>query len=177
MVGVDGDPGIRGNPSLDAAVVGDLSHLPFADRSFDLVFLRYVVEHLSRPLATFRELRRIMTPGAHLLLQTPNRYHYVAIGAMLTPSRFHAWFNERRGRAKEDTFPTRYRANDRRTLRKIAAGSGFNIIALEMIEPKPAYLFFSSLAYRVGIAYERLVNSSPRLADLRCVIVADLEAR
>ena len=176
VVGVDTDPEVAHNPSLDDAVVADLSHLPFADRTFDLVFSRYVVEHLTRPLATFRELHRVMKPGAHLLFQTPNRYHYVAVGAMLTPHRFHVWFNERRGRVQGDTFPTRYRANDRRTLRRMAANSGFSVVALEMIEPKPDYLFFHPLAYRVGIAYERLVDSTPRLADLRCVIVADLEA-
>ncbi len=176
VVGVDADPGIFGNPNLDEAVVADLARLPFASRTFDLVFLKYVVEHFTRPLATFRELHRVMRPGSHLLFQTPNRYHYVAMGAMLTPPHFHSWFNERRGRVEEDTFPTRYRANDRRTLRKMAAGSGFSVVAFEMIEPKPAYLFFHPFAYRAGIAYERLVDSSPRLADLRCVIVADLEA-
>jgi SAM-dependent methyltransferase len=176
VIGVDTDPEIAENPSLDQAVVADLARLPFADRTFDLVFSKYVVEHLTRPLTTFREFHRVMKPGAHLLFQTPNRYHYVALAAMLTPHRFHVWFNERRGRVEEDTFPTRYRANDRRTLRKLAASSGFRVVALEMIEPKPDYLFFHPLAYRVGIAYERLVDSTSRLADLRCVIVADLEA-
>lgn len=176
MIGVDVDAGIRENPNLDEAVVADLCHIPFADRTFDLVFSRYVVEHFARPTTAFREIRRVMKPGAHFLFHTPNRFHYVALGAMVTPPRFHEWFNERRGRPHEDTFPTRYRANDRKTLRKVAARSGFRTVTLELIEPKPAYLFFHPLAYRVGIAYERLVNSTPRLADLRCVIVADLEA-
>lgn len=176
VIGVDVDVGIWGNPNLDEAVVADLCHIPFADRTFDLVFSKYVVEHFARPVATFREIRRVMKPGAHFLFHTPNRFHYVALGATLTPPRFHDWFNERRDRAHEDTFPTRYRANDRKTLRKLAARTRFRVVALEMIEPKPAYLFFHPLAYRVGIAYERLVNSSVRFADLRCVIVADLQA-
>ena len=77
---------------------------------------------------------------------------------------------------EEDTFPTRYRANDRRRLRQLASDSGFRVTALELIEPKPDYLSFHPLAYRAGIVYERVVNRSPRLVDLRCVIVADLEA-
>jgi SAM-dependent methyltransferase len=176
VIGVDADAGIWGNPNLDEAVVADICHMPFADRTFDLVFSKYVVEHFARPIAAFREIRRVMKPGAHFLFHTPNRFHYVALGATLTPPRFHEWFNERRGRAHEDTFPTRYRANDRRTLGKTAARSGFRVVTLEMIEPKPAYLFFHPLAYQLGIAYERLVNSLVRFADLRCVIVADLEA-
>lgn len=176
VVGVDTDPEVVHNPNVDEAIVADLSRLPFENLTFDLVFSKYVVEHLARPLLTFRELRRVMRPGAHLVFHTPNRFHYVAVGAMLTPQRFHVWFNARRGRVEEDTFPTRYRANDRKTLRMVAAGSGFRVVALELIEPKPDYLFFHPLAYRAGIVYERLVNRSTRLADLRCVIVADLEA-
>ena len=176
VVGVDTDPEVAHNPNVDRAVVADLSRLPFDDATFDLVFSKYVVEHLTRPLTTFRELRRVMRPGAHLVFHTPNRFHYVAVGAMVTPTRFHVWFNARRGRVQEDTFPTRYRANDRKRLRQLAADAGFRVTALELIEPKPDYLSFHPFAYRAGIVYERVVNRSPRLVDLRCVIVADLEA-
>jgi SAM-dependent methyltransferase len=176
VVGADLDPSVKENPNLDEAVVADLSHLPFEPGTFDLVFSKYVLEHLERPLATFRELRRVLKGGGHLVFHTPNRFHYVALGATLTPTRFHAWFNHKRGRAEADTFPTRYRANDRRALRDLATRSSFRIVELELIEPSPDYLFFSPWVFRAGIAYERLVNSSERLASLRSVIVGDLVA-
>jgi SAM-dependent methyltransferase len=176
VVGVDVDPGIAHNRNVDERVLGNLAALPFADATFDLVFSKYVFEHLDRPRRTFRELRRVMKPSGHLVFHTPNLYHYVAWGAMVTPQRFHVWFNGKRGCDSSDIFPTRYRANDRRTIHRLAAEAGFRVVDLKLIEPKPDYLHFHPLAYRAGVAYERLVNVSERLADLRCVIVGDLVA-
>lgn len=175
-VGVDLDPSIRGNPNLAHAVIGDVASLPFRDATFDLAFSKYVFEHLEDPTAAFRELRRVLRPGAHLLLHTPNRWHYVAISARFTPHRFHVWFNGKRGCGPDDTFPTRYRANTRRRLEELAADAAFRIVSLEVIETKPDYLAFHPWAYRAGIAYERLVNRYGVLEDLRVQILADLRS-
>ncbi len=48
----------------------DLTHLPFADESFDCVTCGYVLEHLPDPRTGLRELHRVMTPGARMLLLT-----------------------------------------------------------------------------------------------------------
>jgi SAM-dependent methyltransferase len=176
VVGVDVDPGIAGNPNVGERVIADLAALPFADATFDLVFSKYVFEHLDRPRRTFRGLRRVMKPGGHLVFHTPNLYHYVAWGAMLTPQRFHVWFNGKRGCEGSDVFPTRYKANDRKTIHRLAAEAGFRVERLELIEPSPDYLFFHPLVYKAGVAYERVVNSTELLSGLRCVIVGDLVA-
>lgn len=176
VVGADLNPAVARNSNLTDAVVADLAALPFRDGTFDLAFSKYVFEHLERPRPVMRELRRVLVPGAHLLVHTPNRWHYVALGAMLTPPSFHRWFNERRGREGADTFPTTYRVNDRRTIRRIAAATGFRVVALDLFETKPDYLFFSRLLYRAGIAYERAVSRWDALADLRVQFIADLEA-
>ena len=174
--GVDLDPAVAENASLDAGVVADLDHLPFRSDSFDLVISKYVFEHLERPLPVMRELRRSMRTGGHLLIHTPNRWHYVALGATVTPTRFHAWYNAKRGRDEVDTFRTRYRANDESTLRKLAARTGFRFVSIELIETKPDYLLFHPLLYRTGIAYERLVNRYDVLGRFRVQLIADLEA-
>ena len=176
VVGVDVDPAVADNPNMAERVIADLAALPFAEATFDLVFSKYVFEHLDRPRNTFRGLRRVMKPGGHLVFHTPNLHHYVAWGAMLTPQRFHVWFNGKRGCDASDLFPTRYKANDRKTIRRLAAEAGFRTLSLELIEPRPDYLFFHPLAHRAGLAYERLVNSTERLAGLRCVVVGDLVA-
>jgi SAM-dependent methyltransferase len=41
----------------------DLHALPWADESFDHVFVCFVLEHLSRPQAVLAELRRVLKPG------------------------------------------------------------------------------------------------------------------
>jgi len=176
MAGVDTDPTVKQNANLTDAEVADLASLPYADGEFDLVFSKYVFEHLERPVAVMRELRRVLKPGGHLLIHTPNRWHYVAIVATLTPSSFHSWFNEKRGRVDADTFPTRYRANTKHRLAELSATSRFRLANLELLETKPDYLYFHPLAYRAGIAYERVVNRFESLAGLRVQLLADLEA-
>jgi SAM-dependent methyltransferase len=175
VVGVDFEERVRQNANVNAAVVGDVSHLPFADRTFDMVFSKYLLEHLPEPRRAFREVHRVLKPGGHFVFHTPNRFHYVALAARLTPHRFHVWFNAKRGRAEPDTFETLYRANDRATIQRLAGMTGFRVVDLELFEPKPSYLFFHPLAYRAGIAYERLVSRREALGDLRCVIIGVLE--
>jgi SAM-dependent methyltransferase len=176
LVGVDVSPNVDLNRLVHHRVRGDLARLPFRDATFDLVFSKFVFEHLERPLAVMRELRRVMKLGGHLVIHTPNRFHYVALGAMVTPHAFHRWYNAKRGRSEIDTFPTRYRANDRRRLHALAEGSGYRVERLDLLEPRPTYLDFSSVAYLLGIAYERTVSRIEALKDARCVIVADLVA-
>jgi SAM-dependent methyltransferase len=174
--GVDLDPAVGANESLDAGVVADLDRLPFRAESFDLVISKYVFEHLERPLTVMREIRRSMRTGGHLLIHTPNRWHYVALGATVTPTRFHAWYNAKRGREEADTFKTRYRANDESALQRLASRSGFRVVSIDLIETKPDYLVFHPALYRAGIAYERLVNRYEVLRRFRVQLIADLEA-
>ena len=174
--GVDLDPAVGENASLDAGVVADLDRLPFRAESFSLVISKYVFEHLEHPLPVMREIRRCLRPGGHLLIHTPNRWHYVALGATVTPTRFHAWYNAKRGREEADTFKTRYRANDESTLHRLAARSGFRVVSIELLETKPDYLVFHPALYRTGIAYERLVNRYDALRRFRVQLIADLEA-
>ncbi len=176
VAGADTDPTVVDNTNLTDAAIADLAHLPYEDAAFDLVFSKYVFEHLDRPIDVLRELRRVLKPGGHLLIHTPNRWHYVALAAAATPTRFHAWFNAKRGRIEADTFPTRYRINDAKTIQRAARASAFRVVSIELLETKPDYLYFHPLAYQAGIAYERVVNRWGSLARFRVQILADLQA-
>ena len=51
--------------------------LPLGPGSCDVVFCFEVVEHfVNSPLSLFREIRRVLRPGGHLLLSTPNLQHW-----------------------------------------------------------------------------------------------------
>ncbi len=45
---------------------GDAHHLQFEDGSFDLVYARYLLEHVGDPVRVLREMRRVARPGARV---------------------------------------------------------------------------------------------------------------
>ena len=154
VCGVDPDPRVAANPNLDDGREGIGESIPYADASFDVVVSDNVLEHLDEPVAVFREVRRVLRPGGIFLAKTPNRWHYVALGASITPHSFHRKFNEARGRASVDTFPTRYRANSRGQLARIARDAGLELVSVDFFEGRPEYLRRWGALYLLGAAYE-----------------------
>ena len=74
----------RDLPLLIAA--GD--RLPFAADAFDLVLSFDVFEHIPDSDAHLREVRRVLRPGGHYLLQTPNKLTNVIIEPVLWAKKF-----------------------------------------------------------------------------------------
>jgi 2-polyprenyl-3-methyl-5-hydroxy-6-metoxy-1,4-benzoquinol methylase len=56
-----------------AAVVGTLMALGFLSDTFDVVLSSEAIEHTPNPEHAVRELYRVLRPGGHLVLSTPNR--------------------------------------------------------------------------------------------------------
>lgn len=174
VCGVDLDQRVTSNPMLDEGRVSDAGGIPYSDASFDVVFSDNVVEHLSDPLAVFREVHRVLKPGGVFLFKTPNKHHYMPLIARLTPHRFHQFVNRLRGRAEVDTFPTLYRANSAGAARLVGEAAGLIVERLERVEGRPEYLRIAWPAYLVGALYERVVNATDLLAPLRILLIAQL---
>jgi SAM-dependent methyltransferase len=177
VAGADIDPIVLSNEELDAAFVIEDHRLPFDDGRFDLVFSDYVLEHVETPDLFLSEIYRVLKPGGSFLFRTPNLFHYVAMISYATPH----WAHERlanRVRAlpegAHEPWPTFYRLNTRRSIRRAAERAGFLNIRLSMEEYQPAYLVFHPAAFLVGVAYERLVNSAEWLAGFRANIFGKL---
>jgi SAM-dependent methyltransferase len=51
---------------------GDLRSAAYPDRSFDVVTLYHVIEHMEDPERELREIKRVMKPGGFLVVGTPN---------------------------------------------------------------------------------------------------------
>jgi SAM-dependent methyltransferase len=49
--------------------------LPYADRTFDVVVLNEVIEHVSDDRATMREVGRVLAPGGIAVIYAPNRLY------------------------------------------------------------------------------------------------------
>src|SRR5580704_1498578 len=150
VFGVDPDARVMGNPYLDEGRIGTGEDLPFADQTFDIVFADNVLEHLRDPRRIFKEVARVLRPGGRFFAKTPNRWHYVATLARLTPHAFHAWFNTRRGRKSVDTFPTLYLANTPHQIRALGSSVGLETESITLVEGRPEYLRTFAPAYAAG---------------------------
>lgn len=129
------------------------------------------------PITVFREVSRVLKSGGYFIVKTPNKTHYMPLIARLTPHAFHQFINRLRGRDGTDTFPTLYRANSGAILRRLADEAGLDVVSIEYIEGRPEYLRLFALMCLFGWLYEKLVNSTPRLAGFRVVLIAQFRRR
>jgi 2-polyprenyl-3-methyl-5-hydroxy-6-metoxy-1,4-benzoquinol methylase len=111
VYGIDPDPRVLENKNLDEGTLGTGDSIPFDNGFFDVIICDNVLEHVTNPQRFFRESYRVLKSKGIFLTKTPNRYHYVPIIAMFTPTWLHKFINSLRGRQEEDTFPTVYKVN------------------------------------------------------------------
>lgn len=152
VIGVDIDPVVTTNPSLDRAlVIEEDGALPFDDNSIDLIVSDFCFEHLRRPDLAAPELTRVLRPGGWLCARTPNRWGYIGIGARLVPNRLHTPLLRRLQPARQayDVFPTAYRLNTRRALREHFPPEAFIDVSY-MHNGMPAYFGHSVSASRTA---------------------------
>lgn len=130
VIGVDVDPVVKENESVDRAIVwepGTPIELP--DASVDLVVSDVTFEHIDDPELVVTELERIVKPGGWVCARTPNRWGYIAIAARLVPNHWHARILSRlqANRQERDVFPTRYRLNTLAAVRREFAAPAWEV--------------------------------------------------
>jgi len=127
------------------------------DSSVDLIVANWVFEHIEDPNHLAREFFRILKPGGWIWARTPHRWSYVGIGARLLPHRLqialkrvgNPEFRER------DKFPTRYRLNSFRALRKYFPDSDWEHYSYGL-NSAPPYYFGSHLLFSIISAYHAI---------------------
>jgi SAM-dependent methyltransferase len=177
VVGVDVDPVVCENSELDEAVIVSPHKLPFEDAHFDVAYADYVLEHVEHPKPFLKEVARVLKPGGWFFFRTPNKNHYVALGSRCTPHWMHRFIaNPMRGLpvGSHEPWLTYYRLNSPGSVRRLSREAGFRAAEVRLIEPEPSYLVFNSFAFMLGVAYERLVNSTNLLSGLRANILGKL---
>jgi SAM-dependent methyltransferase len=174
VIGVDVDLVVRQNPLLHAALVVDgRSHLPLADSSIDLVVSDHTFEHLADPAWAAAELGRVLRPGGWICARTPNKWGYIGVAARTVPNSAHTRMLSvlQPCRQAEDVFPTTYRLNTLRSVRRNFPSSLF-VDASYAWDPEAAY--FASSA--VG---DRVMRGLSRVTPERCraVLMVFLQKR
>lgn len=160
VIGVDPDAAVLENPTLDEArVAGVHEPLPLDDASVDLIVAYAVLEHVAEPVRFAAEIDRVLRPGGWFCAWTPNRWGYVGIGATLVPNALHARLlplvapSDRRH--ERDVFPTVYRMNTRRRIRKLFPGETYDHFSHVVAGP-PSYNLGSPAVARILQLYARL---------------------
>ncbi len=173
-VGMDPDgSAIARHRSIRFRAVGVAERLPFADGSFDVASANMVVEHLAAPATQLGEIARVVRPGGRVILHTPNAVSYAVLISRILPEGLKlALARLLEGRASADVYPTYYRANSPREIRRLAAALGLELERLVMTNTSPAFLAFPPLAL-LELLWLRFL-SAPARADLRSNIIAIL---
>lgn len=173
VIGIDPDPAVFENPTLDEALVaapGD--PLPLADASVDLIVAYAVLEHVAEPERFAAEIGRVLRPGGWFCAWTPNRWGYIGIGAQLVPNSLHArllpWVSPGDRRAEQDVFPTVYRMNTRARIRRLFPGDAYEDCS-HIVNGPPAYNLGSTFVARLIQLYGRL--APPALGQMLHVFV------
>jgi ubiquinone/menaquinone biosynthesis C-methylase UbiE len=88
----------------------DGRQLPFANASFDRIYLLDVIEHIVNYTVLLQEATRVLRPGGNLMISTPSQYWWV-VPPFLTPLLDKSWGHVRRGHTVEEIealFPDNY---------------------------------------------------------------------
>ena len=175
VVGLDLEhEALKRHRTISRRTRGDLSSLPFADGSFDLVTANMVLEHLQEPATQLSEIFRVLRPGGVFIGLTPNRVGYQAALARLIPEpikRSLVWILQ--ARAAHDLFPTYYRVNTAGTIEQLAARSGFSGVAVEHVLSHAQFAVVLPLAVLELLFIRALMGT--RLRHLRPNLVVRLE--
>jgi len=172
--GLDIDEACRDNNHLRNAYVYDGGDFPIKDETYDAVICNYVLEHIEKPSETLREIRRVLRPGGVFIFRAPNQWHYISLVARMTPHWFHELVANRLRNLPdeaEDPYPTYYRMNSCRRLRKLFAAADFGQCEMRTIEKAPSYGMSLKPLFLLFMMYERIVNSSEIFAGLRVNIL------
>jgi SAM-dependent methyltransferase len=145
MVGVDPSANILENPFVREKFQGYIEDYK-TDHRFDLVTFRMVAEHITDPDKVLETLRRLMVPGGHVVIYTPNRWSPVELVSSIVPFGLHHpikrlfWEGD-----EKDTFPVAYKMNTRRELRKLFATVGFDEVLFRHVDDCATFSGFKRL--------------------------------
>ncbi len=131
---------------------------PYPDAHFATVICGELIEHLFEdPMHLMSEVNRILKPGGHLVLTTPNIAALRAISGILQgyhPGFFHAYIRPAEGTGEVDARHNREYAP--REIHQLLENSGFAVARLETgefrDEPHPEFGWILHLLKRYGLS-------------------------
>jgi ubiquinone/menaquinone biosynthesis C-methylase UbiE len=173
-VGVDYDlRSLKMHKTFRNRIKSDITALPFRTGTFNLVTANRVLEHFTDPMASFKEIARMLGHGGIFLFHTPNIWGYTTIISKCIPDLLKkkiVYFLD--GRTEEDIFPARYKANSINRIMVIAEKCNFSMESCKMIVSSPQAAVIPPLAI-VELVWIRMLMTR-RLRHFRTNMIAKL---
>jgi SAM-dependent methyltransferase len=133
---------------------------PYADASFDTVLCCELIEHLfADPMHMMSEINRILKPGGHLVLTTPNIGSLRSVSAILLgyhPAFFPAYIRPRV--EGEETEARHNREYVPMEIQHLLTDAGFEMVRLEtgefLDEPHPEFAWVTHMLKRYNLSHD-----------------------
>jgi 2-polyprenyl-3-methyl-5-hydroxy-6-metoxy-1,4-benzoquinol methylase len=125
LVGVDPDATLEENPLVHERARQSIEDFK-TERTFDVVTLRMVAEHVTNPAGSVSALARLTRRGGKVVVYTINQWSPIPLITWLVPFRLHHLPKRLLWRTDpKDTFPVAYRMNTRNALQRVFEEYGF----------------------------------------------------
>jgi len=159
VYGIDTDiHALQRNPAIQHKLAASGARLPFADATFDVIVLTWVLEHLERPELVFREISRALRPGGNVFFLTPNAWNYNVWIIRMVPNRLHEFFARRLyGRRECETYPVHYRMNTVKQIDAVMGTCGLVRKAL-ILNDDPSYMSFNNPLFACACLLEHVLD-------------------
>lgn len=157
LMGVDPDDTINENPFVHESsqvLMDDFK----SNRTYDLITLRMVAEHVTDPQRLLQAIDSCTHPGSMIVIYTINRWSPIPIITHLVPFSIHHpikkffWRTE-----KKDTFPTAYKMNTHEDLTRIFSEPEFDEVFFDYLDDCRTFARFKSLLY-LELSIMKLLN-------------------
>lgn len=161
LVGIDPAPTLADNPFVHERLAMSVDEYR-GEVEFDLVTMRMVAEHVVDPPVVLERAAAALRPGGLLVVYTVNRFSPIPLLTNLVPFRLRHPIKRFLWRTEErDTFPTAFRMNSRRRLRRLAADAGLEEVAFSRLDDCRTLGRF-----KAGLGLELLVRTMLRAVAL-----------
>lgn len=135
VLGIDPDETVKENRFISERFQGFVEDTPSEYSDFDVVTLRMVAEHIANPDAAIGRVSQLIRVGGYVVIYTPNKWSPMSLAAAATPFQIHhpikkiLWNTE-----QKDTFPTEFKLNTRKDLRKFCSLAGLEEVMFVFLD-------------------------------------------